>query len=131
MKTLIVPTLAALALTLAAGAAPAQSGSEPTAPPAVAAKLMLRGDADGLRVPEMRMVRRNDVLIVEADFLNGKSDDRTVYYRFRWLDDGGMQVGDGEPWKQLRVMGKESKVVRGVAPSGRAVDFRVEMNIEK
>lgn len=102
-----------------------------TAPSGAAAKLMLRGEAYGMKVAEMRLVRRSDVLVVEADLLNSETDDRTVYYRFRWLDGSGMQVGDGDPWKQLRVMGKESKVVKGVAPSSKGVDFRLEMNVEK
>ncbi len=97
----------------------------------VASKLMLRGEASGMKVAEMRMVRRSDVLVVEADLLNTETKDRTVYYRFRWLDGSGMQVGDGDPWKQMLVMGQESKVVKGVAPSGKGVDFRLEMNVEK
>lgn len=108
-----------------------QSGAQEAAPSGVASKLMLRSEAYGMKVAEMRMVRRSDVLIVEADLLNNETDDRTVYYRFRWLDGSGMQVGDGDPWKQMRVMGKESKVVKGVAPSSKGVDFRLEMNVEK
>lgn len=97
----------------------------------VASKLMLRGEPSGMKVAEMRMVRRSDVLVVEADLLNTENKDRTVYYRFRWLDGSGMQVGDGDPWKQMLVMGQESKIVKGVAPSGKGVDFRLEMNVEK
>lgn len=97
----------------------------------ITAKLMLRGDLFDVRIPEMRMMRRADVLVVETDFYNADPKSRTVYYRYRWLDDGGMQVGDGEPWKQLPLMGRESKVAKGIAPSSRAVDFRVEMNVDK
>jgi uncharacterized protein YcfL len=100
-------------------------------PSGVASKLMLRGEASGMKVAEMRMVRRSDVLVVEADLLNTENKDRTVYYRFRWLDGSGMQVGDGDPWKQMLVMGQESKIVKGIAPSGKGVDFRLEMNVEK
>jgi uncharacterized protein YcfL len=118
--------LAALlaAMTLSTG-----SGAQDNA--GVASKLMLRGEASGMKVAEMRMVRRSDVLVVEADLLNTENKDRTVYYRFRWLDGSGMQVGDGDPWKQMLVMGQESKIVKGVAPSGKGVDFRLEMNVEK
>ena len=96
----------------------------------VASKLMLRGEANGVQVSEMRLARRSDVLVVEADILNTKVDNRTVFYRFKWLDSGGMQVGDGESWKQLTVYGKQSQVVKSVAPNANGVDFRIEMNVE-
>jgi uncharacterized protein YcfL len=102
-----------------------------SAPSGVASKLMLRGDAEGVKVAEMRLARRSDVLVVEADIENTDTRNRQVFYRFRWLDDGGMQVGDGEPWKQLVVYGKEVKVVKGIAPHSKGVDFRLEMNVEK
>lgn len=108
----------------AAGPALAQGGA------GVASKLMLRGEANGVQVAEMRMARRADVLVVEADILNTKVDNRTVFYRFKWLDSSGMQVGDGESWKQLTVYGKQSQVVKSVAPNANGVDFRIEMNVE-
>ena len=127
MKMIKPIHLAALltALALAGGSAAQDSGS------GVASKLMLRGEASGMKVAEMRVVRRSDVLVVEADMLNTENKDRTIYYRFRWLDGSGMQLGDGEPWKQMRVMGQESKIVKGIAPSSSGVDFRLEMNVEK
>jgi uncharacterized protein YcfL len=108
----------------------AQRDAAAPSPPAVAAKLATRGDIKGVRVYEIRMVRRADVLVVEADIQNTETEDRQVFYRFRWLDSGGMQVGDGESWKQLLVYGQQSKVVKGVAPSSAGADFRLEFNVE-
>jgi len=102
----------------------------PPSPPAVAAKLATRGEMKGIRVYEMRVVRRNDVLVVEADFNNTLNDDRFVYYRFKWVDSGGMQVGDGEGWKQLKVMGQQVQTVKAVAPNSNGADFRLEFNVE-
>jgi uncharacterized protein YcfL len=102
----------------------------PPSPPAVAAKLATRGELKGIRVYEMRMVRRNDVLVVEADISNTLNDDRFVYYRFKWVDAGGMQVGDGESWKQLKVMGQQVQTVKAVAPNSNGADFRLEFNVE-
>ena len=102
----------------------------PPSPPAVAGKLATRGELKGIRVYEMRMVRRNDVLVVEADISNTLNDDRFVYYRFKWVDAGGMQVGDGESWKQLKVMGQQVQTVKAVAPNSRGEDFRLEFNVE-
>jgi uncharacterized protein YcfL len=104
---------------------------DPGTPAAVAAKVALRGEAQGVRVSEMRITRPNDILIVQADLVNGERGDRMVFYRFRWLDSVGNQVGDGESWKQLGVLGKGMQTVKSVAPSGAATDFRLEMNVEK
>jgi uncharacterized protein YcfL len=99
-------------------------------PVAVAAKVALRGDANGVRISEMRVVRRNDILIVQADLANSGNSDRTVFYRFRWLDNIGSQVGDGESWKQMGLLGLAQQTVKSVAPSSVVTDFRLEMNVE-
>lgn len=117
----------ALAMTLSLTA---YAQHDPGTPPAVAAKVALRGDANGIRIPEMRVVRRNDVLIIQADLTNMGNTDRTVFYRFRWLDNIGNQVGDGEVWKQMRVMGQGLQTVKSVAPTSLAIDFRLEMNVD-
>ena len=103
---------------------------DPSTSPAVAAKVALRGDANGVRVPEIRAVRRNDILIVQTDLFNIGNTDRTVFYRYRWLDSIGNQVGDGESWKQMTLMGQGLQTVKSVAPSSAATDFRLEMNVE-
>jgi len=103
---------------------------EPATPASVAAKVALRGDANGVRIPEMRVVRRNDILIVQADLANMGNTDRVVFYRFRWLDTVGNQVGDGESWKQMSLLGQAQQSVKSVAPSSVATDFRLEMNVE-
>jgi hypothetical protein len=107
-----------------------QAQHDPATPLAVAAKVALRGDAMSVRLPEMRVVRRNDILTVQADMLNGGNTDRMVFYRFKWLDSGGNQVGDGESWKQMVLMGQGQQTVKSVAPMSTAVDFRLEMNVE-
>jgi uncharacterized protein YcfL len=123
----ITKFLLALASTLALSA---QAQHDPATSPAVAAKVALRGDANGVRIPEMRVVRRNDILIVQADLANLGNTDRTLFYRFRWLDSVGNQVGDGESWKQMSLLGQAQQTVKSVAPSSVVTDFRLEMNVE-
>ena len=103
---------------------------DPATPAKVAAKITLRGDANSVQIPEMRVVRRNDILSVQADLSNLGNTDRTVFYRFRWLDTVGNQVGDGESWKQLGLLGRAQQTVKSVAPSSVVTDFRLEMNVE-
>lgn len=108
----------------------AHAQHDPGTSAAVAAKVALRGDANGVRIPEIRVVRRNDILIVQADLANTGNTDRTLFTRFRWLDDVGNQVGDGESWKQMRLLGQGQQTVKSVAPSSVVTDFRLEMNVE-
>lgn len=117
----------ALTTALALGA---HAQHDPSTSPAVAAKVALRGDANGIRIFEIRAVRRNDILIVQSDLLNVGNSDRTVFYRYRWLDSNGSQVGDGESWKQIAMLGQAQQTVKSVAPSSVATDFRLEMNVE-
>jgi uncharacterized protein YcfL len=123
------PTLLSLAIaaTLAAGLAAAD-----TAPASggAASKLVLRGDAQGIKVVEMRLVRKNDMLVVQADLQNTSNNDRQIFYRFRWLDSNGNQVGDGETFKQVGFMGQQLQTLKGIAPQPNASDFRLEMNVE-
>jgi uncharacterized protein YcfL len=100
-------------------------------PAAVAAKLIARGDAPEVMSPEMRVVRRNDILTVQADLQNNGMTDRVVFYRYRWLDGVGNQVGDGDAWKQFTLMGHGQQTLKGVAPHSSATDFRLELSFGK
>lgn len=119
----------AIAAVMAAGVAQAQTTSYTGTPSSVASKLALRGETHGVEVPEMRVVRKNDILTVQADLINNYRHDRVVYYRFRWLDSNGNQVGDGEAWKQMGLMGLAQQTVKSVAPTSVTTDFRLEMNV--
>lgn len=120
-----------LAVCAACLAVAAQAQHDPSTPPAVAAKVALRGDAMGVRVSEMRITRPNDILVVQADFGNSERSDRMVYYRFKWLDAVGNQVGDGESWKQITILGLGQQTVKSVAPASPTTDFRLEMYVNQ
>ena len=68
----------------------------PATTPGIASKLIVRGNLQGLQVFDLRSQSRNDVIVVQAELYNNFDSDARLYYRFRWVDDGGMQVGDGE-----------------------------------
>jgi uncharacterized protein YcfL len=120
--------LVGLALAAASSATFAQSYPEPNS---AASKLMLRGEPYGVKVVDMRAQKKNDMLVVQTELLNTEGGDRQVYWRYRWLDASGMQVGDGDAWKPLLMYGQQSQFVRGTAPTSQVVDFRLEMNTEK
>ena len=125
-------TLAALCTALLALASGAQAQQhDPATPIAVASKVALRGEANNIAVREMRLVRKNDILTVQADLQNVTKKDVVAYHRFRWLDASGNQVGDGESWKQTPVYGEQITTIKSVAPTSAVVDLRLEMNVEK
>lgn len=112
----------------------AHAQTPPVASPAIASKLIIRGDVQGLlglQMVDLRSQRRNDILVVQAEVVNTDLKDVRLYYRFRWLDAGGMQVGDGEGWKPLVFMGKQNQLLRGTAYGPQATDFLIEMSAEK
>lgn len=113
--------------------------SEPTKPavdteakisPAVSEKLDLRGKNEGIRVEEFRAQTVNGTYQVQADFINTLKYDRTVFYRFHWLNEDGNQVGDDEVWKQMKLYGQQRKTVKGVGIHNNTSDFRLEWNVE-
>lgn len=121
---------AACSIALAGVAVQAQAQTPPAVSSGIAAKLMVRGDLQGLQTVDLRSQRRNDVLVVQAEVINLESRDLRLYYRFRWLDAGGMQIGDGEVWKPLVFLGKQSQFLKSTAYGPQATDFRIEMSSE-
>ena len=67
---------AGLALVALAGGVSAQQ-HDPATPLAVASKVALRGEANSIAVREMRIVRKNDILVAQADMANMGRSDRT------------------------------------------------------
>jgi uncharacterized protein YcfL len=115
-----------IALSLGANAKTA----EPAASEGIANKLILRGGLKGLQVVDLRALRKNDILVVQAEIQNTNKKDLRLYYRFRWVDEDGMQIGSGEVWKPLMFLGKQNQFIKGTAGSPKAVDFEIEMSAE-
>jgi uncharacterized protein YcfL len=96
----------------------------------IASKLIVRGNLGGLQVIDLRSQMRNDVMAVQAEVYNFSALDSRLYYRFRWTDSGGMQVGDGEVWKPVLFLGNQTQYLKATAPSPRATEFMIEMSAE-
>jgi len=93
-------------------------------------KVMLRGAPNDVRIVDIRSQKRSGLLTVQTEVINEAGRNRTVYWRYRWLDDAGMQIGDDEPWKPQQLLGHQSIMLRGSAMKTTAADFRLEMNVE-
>ena len=134
MRTTWATVLASIVLGAAVNQpvlAQAQANSAMVASGSAAAKVELRGKNRDVKVIEIRALRRNDILTVQSDFRNENTNDRIIYYRFRWLDANGNMVGDGDPFKQVILLGKQIQTFKAVAPTPAAVDFRIELNVDK
>jgi uncharacterized protein YcfL len=119
-----------LACSLAMAGVAAQAQVAPAVSAGIASKLLIRGNLQGLQMIDLRSQRRNDVLVVQAEITNTQTNDLRLYYRFRWTDVNGMQVGDGEVWKPMTFLGLQSQFVKGTAYGPQAVDFLIEMSAE-
>ncbi|BBB63190.1 YcfL family protein [Undibacterium sp. TC4M20W] len=131
MKLISKQFAACTALLAACFVTPVMAQDIPNASsPGIAAKLMVRGTLEGVQVTDLRSQRKNDVMVVQAEMVNLTNRDVRVYYRFRWTDAAGMQVGDGEVWKPLMILGQQSQFVKGTAYGPQATDFRIELSAE-
>ena len=77
MRNLLV---AGLALALLAGCSGRETASSKVAP---------MGDVEDIEVDTMRVARENGFLTVKVKLTNTSSHNRTLYYRFAWLDSDG------------------------------------------
>lgn len=100
--------------------------SHGSAAPSLNSKLELIGEIQsGIKVTELRAVKRNDFLTVQAEISNNERVEQQVYYRFKWLDNAGFVVGDEEAWKPLVFYANQRQLVQSLAPNPRASDFRL------
>lgn len=131
MKQISKQFAACAALVAACITAPVMADPVPNASsPGIAAKLIVRGTLEGVQVTDLRSQRKNDVMVVQAETVNLTNRDVRIYYRFRWTDAAGMQVGDGEVWKPLMILGQQSQFIKGTAYGPQATDFKIEMSAE-
>lgn len=120
MKPILIAATLALAILSAPLHAQVEGGS-------IASKVESMGEMANLKVTDMRAVRRDGLLRVQVTVSNESSANEQLYYRFRWLDADGFVVWDEEPWKPETIYGLQHKVLVGIAPTFKAVDFRLEV----
>lgn len=114
----------------APAAAPQQlalAAPPPAAPegPSIASKIEELGKMTYLKVTDLRAAKRDNLLRVQAELSNSSNTNQQLYYRFKWLDRDGFSVWDDEPWKPLTIYGKQRQQIQVVAPTFKAVDFRL------
>lgn len=91
----------------------------------MASKLEQLGEMTYLKITDLRAIKRNALLNIQAEVTNTSASNERLFYRFKWLDDAGFSVWDEEPWKPLLIYGKQKQLITVVAPTPQATDFRL------
>ncbi|MDI2592678.1 DUF1425 domain-containing protein [Pseudomonas sp. N3-W] len=112
-----------IALALLAGCA----SPPPPEPGSAASKVVAMGAQKNIVVGAMRVARENGFMTVNVQLSNTSYYNKTMYYRFAWLGQEGFPVADEEVWKSMTMYGAQTSFVQAIAPTAKAVDFRLEI----
>jgi uncharacterized protein YcfL len=73
----------------------------------------------------MRCTQAGDLIKIDANLNNDSSTVKRVSYKFRWIDREGMRAWEEESWKPLMLYNNSNLMVSAIAPTNKAVDFRL------
>ena len=91
----------------------------------VKVKTMSEGRRTTIQPTEMRCTKAGDLLKIDANLNNDSNSTKRVQYKFRWIDREGMRAWEEESWKPLMLYNNSNLMVTAVAPTNKAVDFRL------
>src|SRR3954469_11255726 len=91
----------------------------------VKAKTAMEGRRTTIQPTEMRCTKAGDLLKIDANLSNDSKSVKRIAYKFRWIDREGMRAWEEENWKPIMLYENSNIVVSTVAPSAKAVDFRL------
>ena len=89
------------------------------------AKVSVEGPRTTVQVVEMRCTMSSDLLRIDATLNNDSSNPKRVAYKLRWIDREGMRAAEEESWKPLMLYEKSNHVITAVAPTPKAVDYKI------
>ncbi|MEZ1317650.1 YcfL family protein [Pseudomonas fluorescens] len=115
--------IAVVALALLAGCAT----PPPPEPGSAASKVVAMGKLKNIVVGAMRVARENGFMTVNVQLSNTSYSNKTFYYRFAWLGPEGFPIGEEETWKSQLMYGEQTSFIQAIAPTPKAVDFRLEI----
>jgi len=97
----------------------------------VKAKTAMEGRRTTIQPTEIRCTKAGELLKIDANLNNDSSSVKRVSYKFRWIDREGMRAAEEEVWKPLMMYENSSQVITAVAPSNKAVDFRLVLQSQE
>ncbi len=115
--------IAVAALALLAGCAT----PPPPEPGSAASKVVAMGPQKHIVVGAMRVARENGFMTVNVQLSNTLNSNKIFYYRFAWLGAEGFPVAEEEVWKSQMMYGAQTSFIQALAPTPKAVDFRLEI----
>ena len=88
-------------------------------------KVLSEGKRTTIVANEMRCTMTGDLMKIDVNLNNDSSKVKRIQYKFRWIDREGMRAWEEEVWKPLLMYENSNIAVSGVAPTNKAVDFRL------
>ncbi len=88
-------------------------------------KVVYEGKRTTIQATEMRCTMTGDLYKVDVNLNNDSSQVKRISYKFRWIDREGMRAWEEETWKPLLMYENSNLPVTTVAPTNKAVDFRL------
>ena len=114
--------VAALALLASGCATP-----PPPEPGSAASKVVAMGPQKHIVVGAMRVARENGFMTVNVQLSTTLNSNKIFYSRFAWLGAEGFPIAEEEVWKSQMMYGAQTSFIQGIAPTPKAVDFRLEI----
>jgi len=91
----------------------------------VKSKVAMEGRRTTIQPTEMRCTRTGDLIKIDANLNNDSKSVKRIAYKFRWIDREGMRAAEEESWKPVMLYENSNMMISTVAPSPKAVDFRL------
>ena len=88
-------------------------------------KVLSEGKRTTIVANEMRCTTTGDLMKIDVNLNNDSSKVKRIAYKFRWIDREGMRAWEEEVWKPLLMYENSNITVSSVAPTNKAVDFRL------
>lgn len=88
------------------------------------AKLARQLKVDGVVVGQTK----NGLMKAAVKLTSALNKDMVAQSKFAWFDADGAEIdADTDPWRPLALHGKETRTIQGVAPSAKAVAFKLRV----
>ena len=88
-------------------------------------KVLSEGKRTTIVANQMRCTMTGNLMKIDVNLNNDSSKVKRIAYKFRWIDREGMRAWEEEVWKPLLMYENSNIAVSGVAPTNKAVDFRL------
>jgi uncharacterized protein YcfL len=90
------------------------------------------GDSGNISIKSIpSIIAPNGLLVAQANFYNSGSKAVTGFYRCKFMDAQGMNVGDDDIWQPVTIYPNATQAVKCLATQKEATNFVVEFSADK